>query len=123
MEKLIDIANRAVADYGFRQAVLYGAADIARRWALSEEEAALLSGPIMAELSALPIPVQPADIPAEQARIAVGHHEDVHPGHEVRRVSLQPLVLQQATVNLDEAVLITVPHHPLLNPAESRCTT
>ena len=37
MEKLIDIANRAVADYGFRQAVLYGAADIARRWELTEE--------------------------------------------------------------------------------------
>ena len=70
MDKLIDIANRAVADYGFRQAVLYGAADIARRWELSEEEAALLSGPVLAELSALPIPVQPADIPAEQARVS-----------------------------------------------------
>ncbi len=70
MDKLIDIANRAVADYGFRQAVLYGAADIARRWDLSEEEAALLTGPVLAELSALPIPVQPEDIPAEQARVA-----------------------------------------------------
>ena len=70
MEKLIDIANRAVADYGFRQAVLYGAADIARRWELTEEEAVLLSGPVLAELSALPIPVQPADIPAEQARVS-----------------------------------------------------
>ncbi len=70
MDKLIDIANRAVADYGFRQAVLYGAADIARRWELSEEEASLLSGPVLAELSALPIPVQPADISAEQARVA-----------------------------------------------------
>ena len=70
MEKLIDIANRAVADYGFRQAVLYGVADIARRWELSEEESALLAGPVLAELSALPIPVQPADIPAEQARVA-----------------------------------------------------
>ena len=46
MEKLIDIANRAVADYGFRQAVLYGAVDIARRWELTEEEAALLAGPV-----------------------------------------------------------------------------
>ena len=70
MEKLIDIANRAVADYGFRQAVLYGAADIARRWELSDEEAALLSGAVLAELTTLPIPVQPADIPAEQARVA-----------------------------------------------------
>jgi hypothetical protein len=70
MDKLIDIASRAVADYGFRQAVLYGAADIARKWELSEEEAALLSGPVLAELSALPIPVQPADVPAEQARVS-----------------------------------------------------
>ncbi len=70
MDKLIDIASRAVADYGFRQAVLYGAGDIARRWSLTEEEAALLSGPVLAELSALPIPVQPADIPAQQARVS-----------------------------------------------------
>ncbi len=70
MDKLIDIANRAVADYGFRQAVLYGAADIAHKWDLSEDEAALLSGPVLAELSALPIPVQPADVPAEQARVS-----------------------------------------------------
>ncbi|MBC8280627.1 MAG: hypothetical protein H8E48_07580 [Chloroflexi bacterium] len=70
MDKLIDIANRAVADYGFRQAVLYGATDIASKWSLSEDEAELLSGTVLAELSALPIPVQPADIPAEQARVA-----------------------------------------------------
>ncbi|MEE8464982.1 MAG: hypothetical protein V3S68_00795 [Dehalococcoidia bacterium] len=70
MEKLIDIANRAVADYGFRQAVLYGSADIARRWSLTEDETAFLSGPVSAELSALPIPVQPADIPTEQARVS-----------------------------------------------------
>lgn len=70
MDKLIDIASRAVADYGFRQAVLYGATDIARKWDLSEEETALLTGPVLAELSALPIPVQPADVPAEQARVA-----------------------------------------------------
>ncbi len=67
---MIDIANRAVADYGFRQAVLYGATDIASKWSLSEDEAELLSGTVLAELSALPIPVQPADIPAEQARVA-----------------------------------------------------
>ena len=70
MEKLIDIATRAVADYGFRQAVLYGASDIARRWELSEEETALLSGPVLSELSALPIPVQPAALPVVQARLS-----------------------------------------------------
>jgi hypothetical protein len=70
MEKLIDIANRAVADYGFRQAVLYGVSDIARRWSLTEAETVHLAGPVLAELSNLPIPVQPAYVPAEQARIA-----------------------------------------------------
>ena len=39
MEKVIEITNRAVADYGFRLAVLYGSEDIARRWDLSEPEA------------------------------------------------------------------------------------
>ena len=70
MDKLIDIANRAIADYGFRQAVLYGAADIARKWELTEEETALLSGAVLSELTALAIPVQPADVPAEQARVS-----------------------------------------------------
>ena len=36
MDKVIEIANRAVADYGFRQAVLYGAGEIARRWELTQ---------------------------------------------------------------------------------------
>lgn len=70
MDKLTDIVNRAVADYGFRQAVLYGSAEIARRWLLTDAEAAILSGAVLSELSALPIPVQPADIPAQQARIS-----------------------------------------------------
>ncbi len=70
MDKLIDIVNRAVADYGFRQTVLYGSAEIARRWLLTDAEAAILSGPVLSELSSLPIPVQPADIPAQQARIS-----------------------------------------------------
>ena len=70
MDKLIDIVNRAVADYGFRQAVLYGSTEIARRWLLTDAEAAILSGAVLSELSALPIPVQPADIPAQQARIS-----------------------------------------------------
>ena len=69
MEKIIDIANRAIADYGFRQAVIYGVADISAKWSLTDAAAALLSGPGVLALSALPIPVQPSDIPSEQARI------------------------------------------------------
>ena len=70
MEKLIDIANRAVADYGFRQAVLYGANDIGLRSGLSPKEQETLEGPVLEFLAALPIPVQPEDIPSEQARVA-----------------------------------------------------
>ena len=69
MEKVIEIANRAVVDYGFRQAVLYGAEDIAQRWELSSEERKVLDGTVLDLLGALPIPVEPADIPGEQARI------------------------------------------------------
>ena len=38
MDKVIEITNRAVADYGFRQAVMYGAQDVGRRWGLTEAE-------------------------------------------------------------------------------------
>ena len=69
MDKVIEITNRAVADYGFRQAVLYGAQDIARRWGLTEQEQAMLEGTALELLAALPVPVPPADIPAEQARL------------------------------------------------------
>ncbi len=70
MDKLIDIAERAVADYGFRQAVLYGAEDVARRWELSDQERSLLNGLVVEMLAGLPIPVEPDDVPAEQARLA-----------------------------------------------------
>ena len=69
VDKLIDIANRAVADYGFRQAVLYGSADVAVKSGLSDREAAILKETVLELLAALPVPVQPRDIPAEQARL------------------------------------------------------
>ncbi len=69
MEKLIEITNRAVADYGFRQAVLYGADDFARRSGLSEEETAVLHGTVLELLAKLPVPIQPEDIPGEQAKL------------------------------------------------------
>ena len=70
MEKVIEISDRAVADYGFRQAVLYGTDDVGQRWGLSDQERSVLEGIVVEALSALPIPVQPAEIPAEQARLA-----------------------------------------------------
>lgn len=69
MQKLIDIANRAVADYGFRQTVLYGAEDIAQRAGFSQQEREILAATVLEFLAALPIPVQPDDIPGEQQRM------------------------------------------------------
>ena len=69
MDKVTEITNRAVADYGFRQAVLYGEGDIARRWGLTEPEKSMLEDTALELLAALPVPVPPADIPAEQARL------------------------------------------------------
>ena len=70
MDKLIEIANRAVADYGFRQAVLYGAEDIGRRAGFDKDEQAVLENTVLELLAALPIPVQPEDIPDEQSRMS-----------------------------------------------------
>jgi hypothetical protein len=69
VDKLIDITNRAVADYGFRLAVLYGSADVAIKSGLSDREAAILKETVLELLAALPVPVQPQDIPTEQARL------------------------------------------------------
>ena len=69
MDKVIEITNRAVADYGFRQAVMYGAQDVGRRWGLNEIEQSVLEGTALDMLIALPVPVPPVDIPAEQARL------------------------------------------------------
>lgn len=70
MDKVIEITDRAVADYGFRQAVLYGAEDIGRRWGLTQAEQVVLEGTALPLLASLPIPVAPADIPEEQGRLA-----------------------------------------------------
>ena len=70
MDKLIEVTNQAVADYGFRQTVMYGADHVGRRAGLSEKEQAILEGTVVGLLAALPIPVQPKDVPGEQARFA-----------------------------------------------------
>ena len=70
MEKLIEITNKAVADYGFRQIVQWSPEDIVAEWQLSTREAELLSGVIKDEMDRLPIPVEPTDVPGEQDRLA-----------------------------------------------------
>jgi len=50
MKKLIEISNKAVADYGFRQIVQWSPDDIVAQWQLSTREAELLTGVIKDEL-------------------------------------------------------------------------
>jgi len=70
MKKLQEVINRAIADYGFRQEALWSPQDVATRFGLSPRELQALEGPLHGELEKLPIPVQPADIPTQQARFA-----------------------------------------------------
>lgn len=70
LAKVIEITDRAVADYGFRLAALYGAEDIARRWGLSAAGQALLTDTALGLLAALPNPVEPEEVAAEQERVA-----------------------------------------------------
>ena len=70
MDKLIEITNKAVADYGFRQIVQWSPEDIVAQWQLSAREAEILTGVIKDELDRLPIPVEPTEVPQEQERVA-----------------------------------------------------
>ena len=70
MGALNEIANRSIADYGFRQVALWSPEDVAIQWALSPDEARVLQGALHEALEALPIPVEPRDIPAQEERIA-----------------------------------------------------
>ena len=70
MDKLVDIAKQAIADYGFRQVATWSPDEVVERWGLSQVEADVLRGPLHNAIAALPVPVEPADIPAEEARIA-----------------------------------------------------
>ena len=43
MESLIEIANKAIADYGFRQVVLWSPDDVIAQWDLAQNEADVLA--------------------------------------------------------------------------------
>ena len=70
MEALVEIASKAIADYGFRQVVLWSPEDVLAQWGLSESEAQVLQGPMRRALESMPVPVEPANIPDEQHRMA-----------------------------------------------------
>lgn len=60
-EDMIQITNKSIADYGFRQAVVWSPEDIIDSWGLDEAEADLLTTRIIPKLKDLPVPVEPAD--------------------------------------------------------------
>ena len=70
MDKLIEIANKSIADYGFRQIAQWSPDDVVAMWSLSPKEAAVLKGKLKEELDRMPIPVEPREIPKEQRRLA-----------------------------------------------------
>ena len=65
----MDIAKRAVEDYGFRQVAQWSPDDLAAEFDLSPMQAEVLKGPLKDELDQLPIPVEPADRERELARL------------------------------------------------------
>ncbi|PZC48519.1 MAG: hypothetical protein DK304_001389 [Chloroflexi bacterium] len=69
-EVLRDIIDKAVADYGFRLAVMHGVDDVIAASDLSDAEATALRGKIVPELKTLPDPVEPADRPSVQSKLA-----------------------------------------------------
>ncbi len=69
MDKLKEIAKRAVEDYGFRQIAQWSPDDLVEQWDLSPTEAQVLKGPLKDEIDQLPIPVEPSDYHAVEGRL------------------------------------------------------
>ncbi len=69
-EALLNLTNQAVADYGFRLALMWGTNDVVARTGLTKQEADILRSKIIPELKQLPNPVEPGDLPTVQARLA-----------------------------------------------------
>ena len=69
METLRELIEMAVADYGFRLAVMWGPDDVIAMSSLTDEEASVLKRDLLPELKALPDPVEPADRPAVNERL------------------------------------------------------
>lgn len=67
---LREIIDQAVADYGFRLAVMWGADDVVAGSDLTPREARILRRLIVPELKKLPNPVEPRDQAAVRERLA-----------------------------------------------------
>lgn len=69
-QALREIIDRAVVDYGFRLAVMWGVDDVVAGSDLAAEEARALRRVVLPELRRLPNPVEPSDHAAVKERIA-----------------------------------------------------
>lgn len=70
MENLKEIVDKAIANYGFRQVVMWSPDDIIDQWGLSDQETRVLMDILIEELEALPVPVEPENVAAESERLA-----------------------------------------------------
>jgi hypothetical protein len=69
MEPLKEIIDKAIANYGFRQVVMWSPDDIIDQWGLSDQETRVLQDILIEELEALPVPVEPENVAAEIERL------------------------------------------------------
>ena len=68
-QELHEIIGKAVADYGFRLAVMWGVDDVIAGSDLTKKEGETLRNVVVPELKKLPDPVEPDDRPSVQARL------------------------------------------------------
>ena len=68
-DALRGLVEHAIADYGFRQALLWGTDDVLASTGLDAAEAAALRDRLLTEIEALPVPVEPAERPTELTRL------------------------------------------------------
>ncbi len=66
---LQELLEHAIADYGFRQALLWGTDEVITSAGLDPAESAILRTQLLVEIEALPVPVEPEQRPTELARL------------------------------------------------------
>ncbi|MBM3924715.1 MAG: hypothetical protein FJ320_01800 [SAR202 cluster bacterium] len=68
MNKLTEIANKAIEDYGFRQTAMWSPEDVSAMWKLNAKESKVMKGVLASELEKLPVPVEPKNYAKEKKR-------------------------------------------------------
>ena len=63
------LAEKAIADYGFRQALLWGTDEVLAAWPLDPAEAEAVRSRLLAPIAELPVPVEPGQRPAVLERL------------------------------------------------------